>query len=554
MMAGPTYAPPFAEYWKPPTDFYGQPVYGGTLRINYEDPLAHANVWGAWAGYAVRLRAPTHNGLLMENPYDAYRPFIPDLASGWTIHDDSQGVTFFLREGVKWHNGAELTCEDARFTIETLITVKGLTSSYLKSRLTNVDLNALECEDDLTLKVRFTAPTPTPLLALSSYSALVFNKEWFEAGGEDAMFQDVSVGTGAFKWAPGQEVGVDTQRFERNPDYFIKELPYLDELVIVGIVDESAQQAAMLAHQTDWHWVRNWGQYDAYVDHDQIMTVVRNMQSNPSLWLNKRKPPFDNVRVRQAIYMGIDREAGIALLMDGHASLDGFIMPASSRWALDRERGCAVPAWCQPDDMEAQRAEARQILEEEGFDFNKTYILTVETDNQVVARATFIQEQLRLLGIKTDFDMVESVAYRQQRTDGTWGDFLPNNESLILDDPGLGMGHHFRCVSIWNFWTPGTECDQKMEGLLDQVDSTIDPAERKRISDEIQLYAMKQYWKFPLYWEQEAVAFWPEVRGYTHFPTSQGSFLKYYHMWIDPAHKDDKGFKEPTTGVPGGIY
>jgi hypothetical protein len=66
----------------------------------------------------------------------------------------------------------------------------------------------------------------------------------------------------------------------------------------VGIVDESAQQAAMLAHQTDWHWVRNWGQYNAYVDHDQIMTVVRNMQSNPSLWLNKRNPPFDNVRVR----------------------------------------------------------------------------------------------------------------------------------------------------------------------------------------------------------------------------------------------------------------
>jgi ABC-type transport system substrate-binding protein len=210
MMAGPKYAPPFAEYWKPPTDFYGQPVYGGTLRVNYEDPLAHANVWGAWAGYAVRLRAPTMNGLLMEDPYDAYGPFIPDLAHGWTVHDDSQGVTFFLREGVKWHNGAELICEDARFTIETLITVKGLTSSYLKSRLTNVDLNALECEDDLTLKVRFTSPTPTPLLALSSYSALVFNKEWFEAGGEDAMFQDVSVGTGAFKWAPGQEVGVDT--------------------------------------------------------------------------------------------------------------------------------------------------------------------------------------------------------------------------------------------------------------------------------------------------------------------------------------------------------
>jgi peptide/nickel transport system substrate-binding protein len=493
------------------------------------------------------------SGLIQENPYDALGAFIPDLAYGWTIHEDSQGVTFLLREGVTWHNGADFTCEDARFSIETMATGEGVTASYMKSRLVNLDVGALECEDDLTLKVRFSAPTATPLLALSTFSALIFNKEWFLAGGEEAMFQDVSVGTGPFKWAPGQKVGNDVQHFERNSDYFIEGLPYLDELAIIGIVDESAQQAAMLAHQTDWHWVRNWGQYEAYVDHDQIMTVVRNMQSNPSLWLNKRNVPFDNVRVRQAIVMGIDRAAGVALLMGGHASTDGFIMPSSSKWALDKERGCTIPAWCQPEDMEAQRAEARQILEEEGFDFNKTYVLTVESDNQVVARATFVQEQLRLLGIQTDFDMVESVAYKQMRTDGTWGDFLPNNESLIVDDPGLGLGHHFRCVSTWNFWSPGTECDQKMEGLLDQVDSTVDPMERKKLSDEIQLYAMEQYWKFPLYWEQEAVAFWPEVRGYAHFPTSQGSFLRFSHMWIDPDHKDDKGFRGQTTGVPGGI-
>jgi hypothetical protein len=48
-MAGPEYAPTFAEYWKPPTDYYGQPVYGGTRRINFEDPLEHANIWGPLA-------------------------------------------------------------------------------------------------------------------------------------------------------------------------------------------------------------------------------------------------------------------------------------------------------------------------------------------------------------------------------------------------------------------------------------------------------------------------------------------------------------------------
>ncbi|MFQ6026959.1 MAG: ABC transporter substrate-binding protein, partial [Dehalococcoidia bacterium] len=552
MMAGKKTAPKFADYWNPPTDVYGEPVYGGTLRINYEDPLQHANVWGAGGGGSDRFRNPTMNVLVMEDPYDAAAPLIPDLAEAWINHEDNQGITFLFREGTKWHNGADFICEDARFTFQTWITGEGITASRMKAALSNVDLDGLECEDDLTLTVRYTGPTVTGLLAISDRRAVIFNKEWFLEGGEEAMFQDASVGTGPFIWSEGQEVGFDEQHFERNPDYFIKELPYVDELVTFGILEESTQQAQMLAHQTDWHWVRNFGQYEAYVEHDQIQTVIRATRGHVSLWLNKRNPPFDNVRVRQAVIMGIDRAVAIEILQEGFGSL-GFIMAPGSPWELNREKGCAVPGWCVAEDMEAQRAEAKKILEEEGFDFDKIYLFTVESDRQVVNRATLVQEQLRLLGINTDFDLVESVARNQQLTQGTWGDILPRNDTMPKDDPDPGMGQYFRCTSTGNHWMPGLDCDERMEGLLDQVASTIDPVERKRLSDEMQLYAMEQYWKFPIYWEQEAVSFWPEVRGYAHFPAPFGSYRKHMHMWIDPAHKDDKGFKGQTTGIPGGL-
>lgn len=547
----PPAAPSFAEYWKPPTGFYGQPVYGGALRINYEDPLAHGNIWGARGGGAHRVRMPTMNTLVQQDPYDSNAPMIPDLAANWSVHDDAQGVTFEFREGTTWHNGASFTCEDARFSFETMKTGEGLTASYMGAGLTNLAEGSPSCPDDLSLEFRFQAPTATPLLTIANPYALIFNKEWFEAGGEEAMFQDLSVGTGPFKWAPGQRVGVDIQRFERNPDYFIEELPYLNELVIVSIVDESAQLAAMQAHQTDWHWVRNFGQYNAYVEHDQIMTVIRPIRSGFSYFMNKRNSPFDNVRVRQAVAMGMDRQAAIQILQQGYGSL-GFLFPPGSAWELDRERGCAVPGWCQPDDFEAQRDEARRILQEEGFDFDQTYILSVESEGQGVNRSTFMQEQLRLLGIKTDFDQMESVTYYQQQVDGTWGDFMVTTSNLEYDDPA-GLGISLRCTAVRNLWTPGTECDPKMEALLDQVDGTLDPVERKRISDEIQLYNMEQYWKMDVYWETEAVAFWPEVRGYFHYPKSNWYFHRWSHAWIDPAHQDDKGFRGQTTGVPGGI-
>ncbi|MCH8744443.1 MAG: hypothetical protein IIB31_02205, partial [Chloroflexi bacterium] len=231
----------------------------------------------------------------------------------------------------------------------------------------------------------------------------------------------------------------------------------------------------------------------------------------------------------------------------------GVLYAPGSAGELDEAAGCAVPGWCSAEDMDAQRAEAKQILEEESFDFDKTYLFTVESDAQVVARATFIQEQLRLLGVKTDFDLVETVAYRTQEQGGTWGDFLPRNSTMAADDPSAGLGGWLRCASIENRWTPGTDCDAKLEALLDQVDSTVDFAKRKAISDEMQLYAMEQYMIFPVYWEQEAVAFWPEVRGYAHFPTPYGSWMKYQGLWIDESLRDDKSSSGQTTGYPGGI-
>ena len=552
MMAGPKTAPAFAEYWTPDTSFYGEPVYGGTLRINYEDPLEHANTWGASTGAATRLRGATHNRIVSDSPYDNTK-IIPDLAKGWTIDDDVAGATFYFHDNITWHNGEPFVCEDARFTFETWITGNGVTASSNKANFSFIDMDSSSCLDDHTLYLKYEGPTAPAMLALTRSNALMFNKNWFLENGEDAMFQDLSMGTGPYVWQEGQSVGIDEQNFDKNANYFKGNgaLPYVDELVLFGILDETTQQATMLAHQTDWHWVRNWGQYREYVDHEQIMTVVRATRGHFEIWLNARNAPWDNVRVRQAVFMGMDREAGIQVLQDGHGA-QGFIMVPGGAWALSDDQGCAVPGWCQAADMEAQRAEAIQILNEENFDFEKTYLFTVESDAQVVARATFVQEQLRLLGIKTDFDQVETVAYREQEAKGTWGDFLPGNATMPTDDPALGMGYYFRCDSVSNLWTPGGQCDAEMESLLDQALSEGDQAKRQEISAQIQLKAMREYWKYPLYWEQEAVAFWPEVRGYFHHPQPSGSHTQYEQMWINPAHKDDRDNSGQTTGVPGG--
>jgi peptide/nickel transport system substrate-binding protein len=539
-------------------DFYGEVVYGGTLRINYEDPLEHANAWGAASGVTDRYRMPTGALLVMENPYDSGAPIIPDLAESWELSEGLDGITFNFRQGVTWHNGDAFTCEDARFSFDTMKTGNGITASYMQSRLANVQEGAagFACLDDNTFQINFTGPSGESvlLLPLANRRAQIFNKAWFEAGGEDVMFQDVSVGLGPFMWREGQSVGIDTQYFDKNPNYYFSGLPYVDELVINGILDESTQQATQLAHQTDWHWVRNWGQYQAYVDHDQITTVIRATRGNFRLWINNRNAPFDNVKVRQAVVMAIDRNAAIQVLQDGHGAAGGFGYAPGSPWELSQEQLCSVPGWCVSGDMEAVRAEAKSLLEAEGFDFEKTYSFTVESDAQVQARATFLQEQLRLVGIQTDFDLVETIAYREQEASGTWGELKPGNDTVTADDPNAGVAAYLRCDSQGNDWTPPNDnCDQAIVTLLDQAQTELDPAKRLDLAHQIELAAMNQYSSFPVYWEQEAVSFWPEVNGYSHFPAPNGSFLKFMHLWIDPADKDNTGNSGQMAGVPGGI-
>ena len=542
----------FEDFWNPPTDFYGDPVSGGHLRVIYEDPLEHGNAWGAYSGHTTRTRSPAFNKIVEVDPYDAGK-IVPDLAASWHDHDDAAGIDLHFHEGITWHNGEAFTCEDARFTLETMLTGEGLTNAEMGAKLNFIKTESLECLDDHTLSMRFIGPNATSLTAFTDRAAFIFNKAWFQEGGEDAMSTDFSLGTGAFIATSNTD---EEAQFEANPNYFKGNgaLPYLDNLTIYGILDESRQQASMLAHQGDWHWIRNWGQYDAYVDHDQIRVVIGPTRGHHSVWLDASNPAFSSAKVRQAVYMTIDRETAIKVLMDGHASM-GFLMAPNSPWAVDRADGCAIPAWCPPEDgdMDRQRAEAKAILEEEGFDFDQTYVFTVESDEQVRARAEYVQEQLRLIGIKTDFDMVETVAYRAQTADGSWGDILPRNDTMPSPDPALGLTYYMGCKSSNNHWTPNLDCDPKSEELLSQLASTVDQGERESIADELQIYGMEQYIKMPLYWEQEGVAFWPEVRGYVHHPAPNSSFLNWEHIWMDDAHKDDAGSSGQDTGIPGGV-
>ena len=105
---------------------------------------------------------------------------------------------------------------------------------------------------------------------------------------------------------------------------------------------------------------------------------------------------------------------------------------------------------------------------------------------------------MRLLGIKTDFDVIETIAYRKSRQAGDWGDFMGSTGGVAgVDDPFLGLGHYHRCASLYNFQTPGTNCNDSVEAKFEELGGLTAFEDRKKLGQEIQIELIEPLLELP---------------------------------------------------------
>ncbi|MFQ5860363.1 MAG: ABC transporter substrate-binding protein [Dehalococcoidia bacterium] len=532
--------PALTSYWNPVDRDLNPatPLYGGVFVKSHEELLAHFGVWEQ-SGDIDNATNPSYNHLVRLDPYDiGAGTILPDLAYAWEVDDDAAGVTFYLREGVTFHDGADFTCEDPLATLSEIRDPQQLASSQGQGAITFV--TDVSCTDDFTLRVDFASANAAGLMPFVDRPFVIFDKDWFDAGGREGAFTTIN-GTGPFRLVESTGGGEHTV-FEKNPDYYIPELPYLDGLEIFGIVDEGAQLAAIRTGAVRWHWLRNPGQFNTLVEEGNTWVQERATFGFSAIWYNINEPPMDNLRVRQAINMGIDRAAAVATVQEGHGAIGPVLNPGSS-FALDAATTCSELPWAcataTSADYDALRAEAISILNEEGFDFDAVYPQMVEDDAQVIARSTFLQQQLALMGIQTEVEFVASAAARIRATEGDFGVITSWNRTMPGGgDPTIGIGGYFACGTGQNFvnW-----CDDRTEQLLADVTAETDFVARKAIADELNLYLSQQVIQVPLFWEAEQTAEWPEIMGHLMYPMPFNN-RKFDNIWIDESQPEGGGY------------
>jgi peptide/nickel transport system substrate-binding protein len=336
-----------------------------------------------------------YNGLITQ---DYEMNLQPDLAERWQISGDVKTYTFYLRKGVKFHNGRELVADDVVYSLGRLLDPK--TQAPLAGYYSSID--KVEAVDQYTVKITLKEPDASLLYKLSNRRpAVIMAKEVVGASGGNLKTADA--GTGPFKLAElVPDVSVKLQRFN---DYFEKDRPYLDGVTITFNTNEPTRLAALRAGQVDLTFFKDPNQVAAIRNNPNLVILEQPSQVRVVLILNNNKAPFDNPKFRQAISYAINRKEVIDALYGGKGYLTGVIPPGEKMWA--------IPATPENYPAYAPSIEkAKQLIAESGI---KTPI-TVKVNTptmfpESVPVAQLLKEQLKPIGVDLDINVMEWAAY-----------------------------------------------------------------------------------------------------------------------------------------------
>jgi peptide/nickel transport system substrate-binding protein len=309
---------------------YGQtPKHGGILNAMQAEDLPAgfsihetSTILGLWPSM------PCYSNLVIFDPFkprETAETILPELAEKWSWQDDYRNLVFFLRRNVRWHDGQPFTAKDVKYTFDMVREAKDapakLRLNPRKEWYANID--TIETPDPFTVIFRLRRPQPSLLMMVASgYSPI------YPAHVPPAALRAKCIGTGPFRfkeYTPGQVI-----QLERNPDYFVKDRPYLDGIRYPIIGERGTRMAALQAKQLDVSLPTEITtvMVETLKKTTPALVVTETSHSgSDTVLLNHKRPPFDNIQVRRAINQALDRRAYVKGLRYGGAIASSAMPP-----------------------------------------------------------------------------------------------------------------------------------------------------------------------------------------------------------------------------------
>ncbi len=451
---------------------------------------------------------------------------IPKIGEKYELAPDATSITIYLRKGVKWHNlppvnGREFTSDDVRWNIER---AKNANPPFSSSNNWKI-VDKIETPDKYTVKLTFTQPYASILWLISDVNFPMYPRELQETYGDKQV--TIAIGTGPFMFSKYEpKVSLD---FVKNPDYYIKGYPLFDAYRIVYIPDPAARQSAFRAGQI--HHMTNIDVNTKNTLQQSIpnMQAVQHLGYAYVLWMNNLAKPFDDVRVRQAVHLGIDRQELINLITYGSGSLTSNYNGGTPELLPTAAQFATMPGYRQPKTQDIEQA--KKLLAEAGYASGvKVESLTVSTVSDYMRTNEVLKSQMAKIGIDWEIKPVDFAA-----ASGAMFARPPTYQvmmSTVSTRPDFDKTNYWSTKSPANLWGWGSP---ETDALLQKGLSEPDPAKRVAIYKEFDMKLLELANTPPLFQTNTYAIAVPQLRNWqtTSGAPSQWHFEQIKYAWLD---------------------
>ncbi len=500
-----TAAPPAASVPKP-----GGVISQRTASDPQQLDLHQVSTYGAlWP------EAPCYNQLLQIDPADELdSKLLPDLADKWETPDNGATYIFHLHPGIKFHDGTPFTSADIKANLDWIKSPTNKKPSPRQGVL--AALSGMETPDPNTVTLKLSRPNPSLLPNLATHYFGIGPKAVIDATGD---LGEKFIGTGPFKLKTYQRG--DRIELEKNPDYWISGRPYLDGLNFYVVADDNTAFTNFLG-----------GQYQQFypIAHENVdrvksetsgkaQNLVTSSYTRDVIFFNTKKKPWDDIRVRQAVSLALDRSDAINVIRGGDGELGGY-MRGSGAWGLPIDQLKAIPGYGQ-----SSIDQAKALLQQAGVQLPFKGSLLSRTD--FGATFTWAQQALAKIGIQLDLDPRDSTAAYDAAYKGQF-DVIAWTVSISLDDPDATFAEISTSTAVRN-WSALN--DPEIDSLYEQQTQELDNGKRKALVNQMDKKALSVYQTLQLYYVKYNNGIYNSVQNYK-YHASLYTNKRYQDVWL----------------------
>src|ERR671931_1534122 len=481
---------------------------GGVLRYGILSAPAHFDLHQSGTVANMGTQGAMYDNLIRRDPRDSGQTIIPDLAHSWEIAQDGKTYTFFLRKGVKFHDGGDFTAEDVKATYQRIILPPQGFSSPRTPLFSTVEAINVRDSHTIEFKLREARPKEFMLGAFASGWNIIVRKKTLEDNNYNLRQVMDYPGTGPFRHK--KRVDKEVWVMERNPDYWNEGLPYLDGMEFYHLTPWAPEVgASLLAGKVD---------YARAVE----PVSLRKIQGTPGRsgtdfyqsviiahWINNEKKPFGDPRVRRAMHLVLDRHALTELVKEVSPSLlGGFLYPFSEYATPTAE---LVERLGYQRDAKAAVQEARKWMAAAGYSNGLKLDFLVRDSPNLKLWAVASQAMLKeTLNIDANIRMVQISVWFDEAQAGTFDLTISAIVSTLLDPSDYFNAWYSKgAPQNYSRWS-----NKEFQDLLPQIDRELDETKRKTLIRQAENIFEQDPPLLPNSWEKVNDAWYNYVKGH----------------------------------------